>query len=91
LVLTVPKALQGHPEAGALWEKHSYKILDDLDFLYTTREQRIYRGKTNGKVLLMCRQVDNLAVACSVAQDLIDSIVKIVDLKSQGILNSFKW
>jgi hypothetical protein len=30
LVLPVLKALQGHPEAGALWGKHINKILDDL-------------------------------------------------------------
>jgi hypothetical protein len=36
LVLLVLKALQGHPEAGALWEKHINKILDDLDIVYTT-------------------------------------------------------
>jgi hypothetical protein len=33
LVLPVLKALQGHPEAGTLWEKHTNKILDDLDIV----------------------------------------------------------
>jgi hypothetical protein len=31
LVLPVLNALQGQPEAGALWDKHINKILDDLD------------------------------------------------------------
>jgi hypothetical protein len=54
-------------------EKHINKILDDLDIVCTT-------------------QVDDLAVVCpdpSVAQGLIDSVGKIVALKSRGILNSF--
>jgi hypothetical protein len=41
---------------------------------------------------LLCRQVDDMAVACSnptVAQGLIDSIGKVVDLNSQVILSSF--
>jgi hypothetical protein len=91
-VLPVLKALQGHPEAGALWEKHINKILDDLDIVYTTHERSIYRGTIDGKIVLLCRQVDDIAVACSdptVAQGLIDSIGKVVDLKSQGILSSF--
>jgi hypothetical protein len=72
--------------------KHITKILDDLDDVYTIHKPIIYQDKIDGKVVLLCRQVDELAVACSdpsVAQALIDSIGKIVDLKSQGILNSF--
>jgi hypothetical protein len=45
----------------------------------------------DGKVVLLCRQFDDVAVACSdptVAQGSIDSIGKVVDPKSQGILNS---
>jgi hypothetical protein len=30
-LLLVLNALQGHPEYGALWEKHINKILNDLD------------------------------------------------------------
>jgi hypothetical protein len=50
------------------------EILDDPDFVYTTHEQRIYRGTMDDKVNLLCRQVDDIAVACSnltVAQGLI--------------------
>jgi hypothetical protein len=92
LVLPVLKALQGHPEAGALWEKHINKILDDLDIVYTIHERSIYQGKIDGKVVLLGRQVDDLAVACSdptVAQGLIDSIGNEADLKSQDTLESY--
>jgi hypothetical protein len=92
LVLPVLKALQGHPEAGALWETHINNILDDLKIVFTTHERSIYRGTIKGKIVLVCRQVDDLAVACSdpaVAQGLIDDIGKEVDLVSQGILSSF--
>jgi hypothetical protein len=41
LVLPVLKASQGHPEAGALWEKHINKILDDLDIVYTTHTSEV--------------------------------------------------
>jgi hypothetical protein len=73
--------LQGHPETGALISK----ILDDLDIVYTTHERSIYRGKIGGKVVLLCRQVEDLAVASSdptAAQGVIDSIGEIVDLRS---------
>jgi len=43
-VLPVLEALQGHPEAGALWEKIITKILDDMGFKPTTHERNLYRG-----------------------------------------------
>jgi hypothetical protein len=92
LVLPAFDALKGHPEAGGLWEKHINKILDDFHIVYTTHERSIYQGTIDGKVVLLCCQVDNIAVACSdaaVAQGLVESIGKVVDLKSQGILSSF--
>jgi hypothetical protein len=49
-------------------------------------------SEIDGTVVLLCRKVDDLAATCShpsVAQDSIDSIGKNVDIKSQGILNSF--
>jgi hypothetical protein len=65
LVLPVLKASKEHPDAGALWEKYINKILDDLDIVYTTRERSIYRCTIDGKVVLLCLQVDNIAAACS--------------------------
>jgi hypothetical protein len=43
-------ALQGHSEAGALWEKHINKILVYLDIVYATYERSIYRGKIDEEV-----------------------------------------
>jgi hypothetical protein len=77
LVFAVLKALQGPPGAGALWENHINKILDDLDIVCATHQRSIYRGEIDGEVVLLCRQVDDLAVTYSdpsVAQGLIDSI-----------------
>jgi hypothetical protein len=94
LVLPVLKALQGHPEAGALWEKYINKILDDIDIVYTTHEQTMYRGNIDGKVVFLRRQVDDLTVACSdpsVVQGLIDSIVKIVESSHKESSIAFKW
>jgi hypothetical protein len=65
LVLPVLKALQGYPEAGALWEKHTNKTLDDLDIVCTTYERGIYRGKINCKFVSLCRQEAHIAIACS--------------------------
>jgi hypothetical protein len=42
LVLPVLKASLEHPDAGALWEMYIYKILDDLDIVYTRRERSRY-------------------------------------------------
>jgi hypothetical protein len=50
MVLPVFKVLQGHPEAGALWEQYINKSLDDLDTVYTSHERSIYQGMINGKV-----------------------------------------
>jgi hypothetical protein len=44
---------------------HINKILDDLDIVYATYERSIYRGTIGGKVVLLCRQSDDIAVTCS--------------------------
>jgi hypothetical protein len=59
------KLLQRHPKADVLRETRFTKILDDLVIVYNTHERSIYRGTIDGKVVLLCRQVDGIAVACS--------------------------
>ena len=92
MVLPVLHALQGHPEAGALWEKHINQILTKLGFKSTTHEKNIYSGHIDGALVLICRQVDDLAIASadpSVAQSVIDRLADQVALTSDGILTSF--
>lgn len=61
-VIPLDKALQGHPEAGALWEKFIGGILEnDLKLKNTVHERNIYTGELLGKNFLMCRQVDDYA------------------------------
>jgi len=87
-VLPVLKALQGHPEAGALWEKMITKILDDMGFKPTTHERNLYRGTIDGKTVLVCRQVDDFAVGCrraDVAKRLIAHINEHATTESQGM------
>jgi hypothetical protein len=52
---TSAQGLQGHPEAGSLWEEHINKILDDLDIVSITLARSIYRGTIDEKVVLLHR------------------------------------
>jgi len=62
-VVPLHKALQGHPEAGALWERMIVGILEELGFHSTTHERNLYCGEINGELVLVCRQVDDFAIA----------------------------
>ena len=88
-VIPVLKALQGHPEAGALWEKMINAILVDIfGFQATTHERNLYRGRVDGKDVLICRQVDDFAIAThdrKTAELLIKMINSYVTTSSDGI------
>jgi len=63
-VIPLIKVLQGHPEAGALWEQMIVGILEDeLGFHSMTHERNLYRGEIDGKLVLVCCQVDDFAIA----------------------------
>ena len=47
-VIPAQRALQGHPQAGQLWEQMITGILSDLGFKSTTHEKNLYHGKLNG-------------------------------------------
>ena len=62
-VIPLCHALQGHPEAGILWEHLITEILiDKMGFWNTVHEQNICSGTIDGKDVLVCHQVDDFAV-----------------------------
>jgi hypothetical protein len=66
----------------SIWEKRIDEILDIID----------HRGEIDGKVVLLCRQVDDVAIAYSdptVVQGLVDSIGKVWIFSHKGSLGSF--
>jgi len=82
------KELQGHPEAGALWVCMIVGILKELGFCSTTHERNLYWGDINGKLLLVCCQVDNFAIATKIpktADILIAKINACVTTQNKGI------
>jgi Reverse transcriptase (RNA-dependent DNA polymerase) len=94
MVLPVQHALQGHPESGALWEKLVNQVIARHGFTSTTHERSLYKGTYKGHRMLICRQVDDLAIGCtdaSAVQDLIHTICSEdgIDLRDEGLLSSF--
>jgi Reverse transcriptase (RNA-dependent DNA polymerase) len=102
LVLPIQHALQGHPEAGVLWENHINNILTSKEFNFksTRHEPNIYVGYFSGKKVLMRRQVDDFSVACDdpkIAEKIFDMIGITLKLPSetsipfakQGIISKY--
>ncbi|KAL7534937.1 LOW QUALITY PROTEIN: hypothetical protein ACHAWF_005003, partial [Thalassiosira exigua] len=66
-VIPVLAAMQGHPEAPRLWERHTDSILRSLGLKPTIHEPCLYAGVVRGKRILFKRQVDDFEVAVSTA------------------------
>ena len=65
-VIPLYRALQGHPEAGVLWERMITDILiNKMGFRNTTHEKNLYVGQIDGQEVLVCRQVDDFASAAA--------------------------
>ena len=61
-VIPLYRALQGHPEAGVLWERMITDILiNKMKFKNTAHEKNLYTGTIDGDEVLVCRQVDDFA------------------------------
>jgi hypothetical protein len=94
MVLPVQHALQGHPESGALWEKFVNAVIARHGFKSTTHERSLYQGTYKGHRMLICRQVDDLAIGC-VDINAIKDLVRVIcvedgiDLRDEGVLKSF--
>jgi hypothetical protein len=77
-VIPVERALQGHPEAGRLWETMIVDILSKMNFKSTTHERNLYHGTIDGTLVLVCRQIDDYAIA-SVSPDIADRLIAFIN------------
>ncbi|MCE2996259.1 MAG: hypothetical protein LW863_11705 [Flammeovirgaceae bacterium] len=84
MVLPVQHALQGHPEAGRLWETHINHILrcPELHFRHTTHDKTIYTTIFRRVQVLLLRQVDDFALACT-TENIAKDIYTIIGSKLQ--------
>ena len=93
-VVPLKSAMQGHPEAPRLWERHIDKILRSIGLVPTIHEPCLYSGIIDGKRVLLLRQVDDFATAssdavtCDKVLDLIDAHLKI-PLKRLGLVDMY--
>ena len=93
-VVPLLSAMQGHPEAPRLWEKHIDKILRSIGLVPTIHEPCLYSGVIGGHRVLLLRQVDDFATAaedestCEKVLDLIDAHLKI-PLKRLGLVTMY--
>ncbi len=92
MVMPVLHALQGHPKSGALWEAHINGILKEEGFRATVQERNFYRATIEKQTVLLCRQVDDIAIASSeweLASRVIDRISQKVDMVKEGVMKKF--
>ena len=62
-VIPLFRALQGHPEAGVLWERMANDILiNKMGFANAAHEKNLCQGFVDGQPVLVCRQVDDFAI-----------------------------
>ena len=70
-------ALKGHPESGALWEKHIADVLSELGFTAMMHAPCIFKGTWKGEEVLICKQVDDFRIASfrrTTIEDVIEQI-----------------
>lgn len=77
-VVPVERALQGHPEAGRLWETMIVDILSKRNFTSTTHERNLYHGTIDGSLVLVCRQIDDYAIA-SISPDIANRLIEFIN------------
>jgi Reverse transcriptase (RNA-dependent DNA polymerase) len=97
-VLPVNHALQGHPEAPSLWEKHIHGIIVKLlGFAPTTHEKCLYSRRhpqRHDDIQMILRQVDDFSVSADTQAECKDIIKQIgshlkVPLNDLGIIQKF--
>ncbi|KAL7526038.1 hypothetical protein ACHAXR_001283, partial [Thalassiosira sp. AJA248-18] len=93
-VIPILAAMQGHPEAPRLWEKHADAILRECGLTPTIHEPCLYSGLVQGERVLFKRQVDDFAVGVAAERtanilfDMIDDKLTF-PLKRMGLVDMF--
>ena len=93
-VVPVLAAMQGHPEAPRLWEKHADAILRKCGLYPTTHEPCLYSGLIEGERVLFMRQIDDFTVAApsehiaNILFDMIDDAITFL-MKRIGLVTLF--
>ena len=86
-VLPVLHCLQGHPESGHIHMRFINKILiEKMGFSTTTHDRCICRKMTNGNLVLILRQVDDILVGCkeeSLAKEITSKIGSLVAFQTE--------
>ena len=87
----VNHALQEHPEAPCLWERHVHDILvNQLNFFPTTHEKCLYsRRDFHDNLQMILRQVDDFSVSATEQQECRKIIDKIGAHLNLGIIRKF--
>ena len=65
MLLPIQHALQGHPESGKLWAEMINPILVNLGFVNSKVAPCFYCDTFEGKLVMICRQVDNFKTAAA--------------------------
>jgi hypothetical protein len=86
--IPVTGAIQGHPEAGRLWQDFivSFLLGPKLRFTTTGHERNLYRGIFNGELILICRQVDDFAIGSS-TQATAEALIKVINSHATTLSN----
>jgi hypothetical protein len=77
-VIPVERALQGHPEAGRLWETMIVAIVAKMNFKSTAHERNLYYGTIDGSLVLVCHQIDDYAIA-SATPEIADRLIAFIN------------
>jgi hypothetical protein len=85
--IPVTGAIQGHPEAGRLWQDFIVSFLTDptLKFTTTCHERNLYCGTFRNEQILVCRQVDDFAIG-STTTATAEALIQVI--KSHAITSS---
>jgi len=64
-VVPVLCPLQGHPDAGKVWQSKVNTVLHSFRFASTTHKPCLYHGSFQSHNILLCHQVDDMLIAGS--------------------------